>query len=128
MKIRIHKNSIRLRLSQTEVDQIGKGDSLVENLCFPDEETPDFCYALVTNKEIPSISAGFSGRKIEIKVPSTDASNWAHSDQVGLEALLKINDKGDLHISIEKDFQCLHKRPGEDETDNFPHPDLGTSG
>ncbi|MEX0883031.1 MAG: hypothetical protein WDZ72_06105 [Cyclobacteriaceae bacterium] len=126
MKLRIHKNLIRLRLSQTEVDQIGQGDAIIETLYFPGQEANDFCYALSPTERLPSISARFSDRKIEIKVPISEASNWAHSEQVGMEASLKINDQVDLHISIEKDFQCLHKRPGEDESDNFPNSALGS--
>jgi hypothetical protein len=29
----------------------------------------------------------------------------------------------DLNITLEKDFACLAPRAGEDESDNFPHPD-----
>jgi hypothetical protein len=33
---------------------------------------------------------------------------------------------GSLRITLEKDFACLAPREGEDESDNFPHPQAGS--
>ena len=38
MKLRIKDNSIRLRLTQTEVERIGNGDQIHSNLNFPGGE------------------------------------------------------------------------------------------
>ena len=46
------------------------------------------------------------------------AEEWANSDRV---SLVNKSENG-ISVLIEKDFQCLHKRPDEDESQNFPNP------
>ena len=122
MKLRIHNNSIRLRLSQTEVDQLAQGRPLHEKLDFPLEYGNTFFYSLVPNPDIDAVMATFSNNEILIQLPSTEVIEWAISDRVGINKSIRTTTGSHLTVDIEKDFQCLHKRPGEDESDNFPHP------
>lgn len=122
MKLRIYKNSVRLRLSQTEVKLIGEGKPVEESLVFPGGQV--FSYLLHAMDTEHNISVQFVKNTLRVSVASPLAASWAHSEQVGLEATLENTDNGDLFILIEKDFQCLHKRPSEDESDNFPNPEL----
>lgn len=122
MKLRIHNNCIRLRLSQTEVDQLAQGKSVREKLNFPLENSNNFFYGLVPNPAIDVVSATFTNNEILIQLPTSELIEWAKSDRVGINKSIKTPVEGNLTIDIEKDFQCLHKRPGEDESDNFPHP------
>ncbi|MFC4874390.1 DUF7009 family protein [Negadavirga shengliensis] len=123
MKLRIHKNSVRLRLSQTEVDRIGKGLPVKESLVLPGGDTNVLSYWLQTDDKAQEIGVQFAENTILVTVPPALASSWAFSDQVGMESNFRIADDHELYLLIEKDFQCLHKRPGEDESDNFPHPE-----
>jgi hypothetical protein len=118
MKLRIHKNSLRLRLSQIEVDEIGKGQSISEQLEMGDNPDLNFKYSLTPLAQNSDISAEFSKGKLSITVPKKTAEEWANSDLVSLS---KESANG-LTVLIEKDFQCLHKRPDEDESQNFPNP------
>jgi hypothetical protein len=122
MKLRIHNNCIRLRLSQTEVDQIAKGNPIHEKLEFPSEIGTLFFYALVPNPDIDAVLATFANNEILIQVPDRELIEWAKSDRVGIHESIKTTAESNLRVDVEKDFQCLHKRPGEDESDNFPHP------
>ncbi len=36
-----------------------------------------------------------------------------------------LDDGSMLDILVEKDFACLTKREGEDESDMYPHPEAG---
>lgn len=118
MKLRIHKNSIRLRLSQIEVDEIAKGNSIDEILEIGDSKESQFSYSLVPLEHITIISAEFEQGRLIITFPKGKAEEWANTGMVSLSNGLE----NKLSILIEKDFQCLHKRPDEDESHNFPNP------
>ncbi|MDN3690537.1 DUF7009 family protein [Cyclobacterium jeungdonense] len=120
MKLRIHKNAIRLRLSQSEVDQIALGRPIYEELNLGEKQVLQ--YALIPDQTLDSILARFSDQKLEIFVPLTLSTTWAKTDEVSLNQTQNEGTLQETLILIEKDFQCLHKRPNEDESDNFPNP------
>ncbi|WKN32385.1 hypothetical protein PZB74_03350 [Porifericola rhodea] len=121
MKLRIKGNSIRLRLSQSEVDQIGRGEAVNEQVSFGNNSS-GFSYSLQPQAEQTEIFAQYADNKLLIMLPEKKAQLWASSDIVGMENDISFENGDTLYILIEKDFQCLHQRPREDEQDNFPNP------
>lgn len=119
MKIRIRGNSIRLRLTQTEVSEIAKGKAVKEITPFPTGN--DLEYGLHIHDH--ETTAEFEDGKINILLSSEKASKWANSDEVGVEAFLD-TPNAELRVLIEKDFACLTDREYEDESDAFPNPNL----
>jgi hypothetical protein len=114
MKLRIRGNSIRFRLTQSEVEKIKETGLVEEKTEFPNGQ--EFIYSIsVAEKE--TLSAKFSNGKIKIQISKTIAENWADSDEVGI-----YGSHENIQISIEKDFNCLTPRKGEEDTDTFPHP------
>lgn len=69
-----------------------------------------------------AIEVAFSGMKLIIRVPEDQVFEWLKTDQVGISSSIDAGDDKSLHITIEKDFQCLIEREGEDDTDSFPNP------
>jgi hypothetical protein len=118
MKLRIHKNSIRLRLSQIEVDEIAKGNPINETLEMGESQEKSFGYSLTPLDNLAEISVEYVHNELKVTFPKILAMEWAGTDRV---SLTNEPDQG-LKILIEKDFQCLHKRPEEDESRNFPNP------
>jgi hypothetical protein len=57
-----------------------------------------------------------------VQVPFAEVSRWAASDEVGIEATLRLGDEKELHVLIEKDFMCLHGGTQEENSDTFPNP------
>ena len=112
MKLRIRGNSIRLRLTQSEVERIKALDPVEEKTEFPNGQ--DFKYSLSVSD---NLSANFSDGKMMISISKQNAENWVGSDEVGIYETI-----GNLQISIEKDFKCLTPRKDEEDTDTFPHP------
>ena len=113
MKLRIHSNSLRLRLSQSEVTRLGESGSVEEKIAFGGG--PGLSYAIESG-ETPGVSASFDGARIRVLAPSPEVRRWIESDQTGIEA-----SSGPLRVIIEKDFQCLH-RESEEDADSFPNP------
>lgn len=115
MKIRIKGNSIRYRLTKTDIDQFNQTHSLTERTNFGDKQ---LIYALEA-KDQDRITATFIDGKITVTVPLTKATQLAETEQVGFDGK-----QGDLYVLIEKDFKCLDN-VAEDQSDNYPNPLAG---
>lgn len=121
MKLRIRGNSIRFRLTQTEVARLRSSETVRESVSFPGTSSR-FFYSLDASDELAKISASFHDGEVRVAIPVLLIQSWAQGDQVGMEENELLTDGGKLRVLIEKDFRCLEPRPGEDETDNFAHP------
>ena len=118
MKIRIYDDSIRLRLDRSEVDQIGAGEAVRCATHFPDGTR--FSYALTVGGD--AVGACFQGGLIDVAIPHATAMQWASDETAvsirGEESLAQ----GELKLLIEKDFECLDPREGEDQSNRFVNP------
>jgi hypothetical protein len=115
-------DTLRLRLTRSEVDLIGEGQSVAETTCFPDGKA--LSYVLVPGDQCTaSMESTDQGQQVRIEVVSADAQAWAGSDQVGFagDEPLQI---GPLEVLIEKDFTCITPREGDEELDTFPNPNV----
>lgn len=117
MKIRFKGNSIRLRLTQSEVKKWAADGVIKEVTNFGNKNS--LGYQLMMSEE-SQISASFNDDIISIDIPFTIAQEWCEGDQIAMES--SIANDGILHILIEKDFACLTPRAGEDESDMYPNP------
>ena len=123
MKIRIQANSIRLRLSQSEVQAFAETGRVEERIQFGTGPGESLVY-IVERAAGRQLSAAYAVGQIIVFVPADACSEWAATDQVGIESEMDLGDGGTLRILVEKDFKCLTERAGEDESDNFPNPNL----
>jgi len=121
MKLRIRGNSLRLRLTQGEVAAIAADGLVAEHTAFAPGGAA-LGYRLRTDEAASRVKASFGNGEIEVVLPAATAERWAASDQVSIEVEQPIGDGGKLTILVEKDFACLTERPGEDDSDAFPHP------
>ncbi len=114
-------NSIRLRLSQTEVKQILNEGEVKQTVKFSKDAQTHLHYTL-KKTDVNEISASFDNNEICVYLPIAIANEWADSLQVSLENHVPIKDDEQLKILVEKDFQCLDEKRDEDESDLFPNP------
>jgi hypothetical protein len=122
MKIRIRENSIRFRLSKSEVDELAEKGELVQYTHFPVEHGVSFHYGLRSHTAHSDIIAGHENNGIIISIPQEQLSHWAGTEEVGIETFLPIAQEEELRILIEKDFACLTVREHEDDSDAFANP------
>jgi len=121
MKLRIKGNSLRLRLSKSEVAKLGSTGKVEEIVSFGVQPQEKLSYRLeLTPRDF--VSAELRGAIVTVFVPHTLAEDWVGNEEVGIEAIQQLEDGTELRISIEKDFACLNPRNNEDESDSFPHP------
>lgn len=124
MKLRIRDNSIRLRLTRTEVES-ARDDGLVSGTV-PFSGGVTFGYVLESSPACVKPVAQFSNNVLRVRLPEKDVHDWANSEAVSIAAEQLLDEGGQLNILVEKDFACLAPREGEDESDMFPHPAQGS--
>lgn len=117
MKMRCVQNSIRLRLRKSEIEALGKGATIIEEVGFPGE-TSSLGFSLKMADKTSDIQATYVDHQIQITIPQTQASNWINSNQVGIETFLSLQNAQQLQVLIEKDFPCKD-RESEDKSDLF---------
>ena len=121
MKIRIKGNSVRFRLTQTEVKQLCEEGSVKEQTNFGDTT---FKYTVHMAGDVPQMQAEFKDQNIIVYLPKALGKDWFENGKVGFEQYQKINGD-DLYLLLEKDFTCLDNTT-EDQSDNYPNPKLET--
>ena len=120
MKIRIKGNSVRFRLTKTEVETFSKKGLVQENTKFPNKT---FSYALKAKSGITNLEAEFQDDNITLYFPEKLQKEWATNNEVGYANTVDWNNKTALSLLVEKDFTCLDNTI-EDQSDNYPNPKL----
>lgn len=118
MKIRILGNSVRFRLTRSEVNTLCTKGFIEDQTIF---DTAVFTYAvkLVTDSE--QFTAQFRDNTITLNLPKSLGNNWHLTEQVGFSTNMEFKNNGGLSLLIEKDFTCLDERI-EDQSDTYPNP------
>lgn len=121
MKLRLLDDSIRLRLSRSDVE-VANNTGVVEGKTrFPGGSI--FTFALEADSRNLA-SAAYADDRLVVRLPATRISAWARDDSdVTLRGEITLPDGGTLKFLVEKDFQCLTPREGEDQGDMFPNPE-----
>lgn len=119
MKLRIKGNTLRLRLSKSEIAKIGSEGYVEDAIGFGGNAR--LKYAMQVS-DTPLLSASLENCVITVHLPKALANIWVETEQVGFEIHQPLDNGESLYILVEKDFQCLTTRPNEDESDNYAHP------
>ncbi|PPK99962.1 DUF7009 family protein [Parapedobacter indicus] len=114
MKIRIKGNSLRYRLTRSEVAGLKAAGRLEEHTAF-DGKT--FTYAIETGNS-DRLTADFIENKIVLNMPRTMIDELYNTDKVGFE-----DTSGTVSLLVEKDFACIDNTE-EDQSDHYPNPSL----
>ncbi len=120
MKIRIKGNSVRFRLTQSEVKQLSETGSVQEVTEFGGST---FHYRVQLMKGIQNLQAAYAQNEIVLSIPETDGKDWFQKEAVGFEHEMPLPEGKKLHLLVEKDFTCL-ENTSEDQSDNYPNPKL----
>jgi hypothetical protein len=112
MKIRIKGNSLRYRLTKSDVDLFCKEGYLEETTNFGSQQ---LTYALLRGGK-DGLQATFKNNKITLLMPAAMIAEWELTERVGFDGVYD-----QLSLLIEKDFKCLDN-VAEDQSDNYPNP------
>lgn len=123
MKLRIKGDSVRLRLTQTEVAALARNGRVEDRVRFGSGASLRYCIS--ADDRLDALGASFDGATIEVRVPAAALRQWCNNDDVTLSGVQR-QASVELSVVVEKDFACLKPREAEDESDNFPHPLAGS--
>src|SRR3954451_23485505 len=118
MKIRIRGNSVRIRLSRSEVDLFVKEGYVEERTEFVNSA---LVYA-VKSAAGETLSADFVNGNITLYVPANMLHKWAATDLVGMDYNMPLPNGKQLYLLIEKDFKCIDAVVTEDQSDFYENP------
>ena len=118
MKLRIKENSLRIRLTKTEVGKLAETGYLEEQTIFTNNR---LVYTLQRKDDITDLSAIFENNTITIFVPASFLGNWPANNVVGMDSKMPLPDDSSLYLLLEKDFVCLDDST-EDQSDNYENP------
>lgn len=112
MKIRIKNNSIRYRLTQSDVAALVKNRQVEDSVDFGVNK---LIYSLQIVDDY-QLSATFNNNTITLFMPASMLTELAETDKVGFENIRHLP-----HLLVEKDFTCLDN-VAEYQSDNYPNP------
>jgi hypothetical protein len=125
MKLRIKGDSLRVRVSRSEVARLLAGDCLEETVHFTPETRAKFTYALRQDASLSRPAVEYTENRVMILMPADLANEWGVTDQVGIAEDISLGNLGSLALLIEKDFACLDR--SDEDDDSFPNPNAGTT-
>ncbi|WP_026463175.1 DUF7009 family protein [Adhaeribacter aquaticus] len=108
MKLRVQSNSLRLRLSETEVTQFKQTGQIEERIQFGPSEDQVLRYVLAFSANTPVVTATFEQAQVTVLVPESIAAQWVNSEQNGFEGFIDNGTERGLKILVEKDLDCFH--------------------
>ena len=114
MKLRIHADSIRLRLKQSEVKALVEGGEVLETC--PTLPVA-LVYALQPDPQGAEMTAEADGARLTVRIPAAWLEGWDGDERVGFEG-----DAGGIHLLVEKDFKCAMPATPKDNEDCYENP------
>ena len=118
MKIRIRGNTVRYRLTKSEVAIFSKTGKYIEKTEF---SSTTFSYVLQAKEGIENLEADFYDNSIILFFPKKNIIDWADNDKIGFSHHFIMESGKSLELLVEKDFVCMDETV-EDQSDNYPNP------
>ncbi|MBT0606723.1 DUF7009 family protein [Aequorivita echinoideorum] len=116
MKIRIRDNSVRLRLTKTDIRNLRDNHLVSSKTEFSQVEI--FEYELRSDTAYTEISAKFKEGKITIQIPLRDAEILTETEEITIRGTQNNGMDSQLSLLIEKDLECIDATD-EDQSDMY---------
>jgi hypothetical protein len=126
MKLRINGDSLRLRVSRSEVKRFFGGERIEETIHFSSEPGATLTYALQAAADGGGTAVDYKSGNVTVLLSKIHINSWRDASQVGVYASINLGQGTPLELIVEKDFACLDRRD-EDNADTFPNPLEGTA-
>jgi hypothetical protein len=125
MKLRIHKNSLRLRLGPLEIARLLDTGRIEECIRFAPQDNAALTYALELESTGHELRLLYRPQEVTVLLSRDEARRWALSDQIGISGAMEFG-QDKLDLLVEKDFACVD-RDDEKNEDTFPNPKAGAA-
>jgi hypothetical protein len=121
VKLRIKGNSLRLRVTRSDLVSFLTSGSIDETIHFTPDKDALLTYVLRHEPSAVAATVEYKPTEVVVILPTADARTWADSNRVGIYAKLNLGVHGELELVVEKDFACLDLSDAEN-ADTFPNP------
>ena len=126
MKLRIKGNSLRLRVSRSELARFQAGQRIEETIHFTAAPEATLTYALESALKPSPVTVRYGSREVTVILSKDSGRIWGAQSEVGVYTTLDLGPAGSLEVVVEKDFACLD-RSDEDNSDTFANPVAGAT-
>jgi hypothetical protein len=126
MKLRIKGNSLRLRVSRSELARVLAGERIAETIRFAAAPEAKLTYALECGTHQGGTSVRYGAQEVTVSLSEEQAQSWSQESEVGVYTQVDLAAEGALEVIVEKDFACLD-RSDEDNKDTFANPLMGST-
>src|SRR5579862_1386610 len=121
MKLRIKGNSLRLRVSRSELSRFLDGERIEETIHFTRAPAATLTYALESAVQVAPVRVQYESQRVRVILSEDQGGIWGAESEVGVYSTLDLGAAGSLAVIVEKDFACLD-RSGEENSDAFANP------
>ena len=118
MKLRVKGNSLRLRVSRSELARFLDGERVEETIHFTRSPEASLTYALESAVQSAPVRVQYESQIVKVILSEDQAAIWGAECKVGVYSTLDIGAAGSLAVIVEKDFACLD-RSDEENSDAF---------
>jgi hypothetical protein len=127
MKVRISGNSLRYRVSRSNLASLQGGGRVETNIHFAAHPDAKFTYALERSSSVRTVDVRYRLGEVTVVLSSEFVDKWSSTEQVGIYETINIGNAGALDVILEKDFACLDGIDAQG-VDTFPNPAAGAVG
>lgn len=119
MKIRIQNNSLRLRLSKSDMAKLDESGIIISRSHISETTILKFelCVSASDNYDVR-----FQDNSTVIEIPKSQKEYLLVENNVGFNFTFDNGQNDGLYILIEKDFQCLIPRDTDVASNLYPNP------
>jgi hypothetical protein len=121
MKLRINGNSLRLRVSRSELARFQSGQRIEETIHFNAAPEAKLTYALEFALQPAPVKVRYGLNEVTVILSEARARIWGVEGEVGVYDTLDVGSAGSLDVIVEKDFACVDRSDNEN-SDTFPNP------
>jgi hypothetical protein len=125
MKLRIKGNSLRLRVSRSELAHFQAGGRIEETIRFAEAPEAKLTYGLESAVQSRPVRVRYGFHDVTVILSEDQVRIWEAESEVGVYSNLDIGSAGALDVIVEKDFACLD-RGDEENKDTFANPHAGS--
>jgi len=125
MKLRIKGNSLRLRVTPSDVKRLLRCGEIREHVQFTAIPSDRLTYE-ITVSQSEATTVTYRLGNITVSVPENQLKKWADGDDVGVYAEMALSGDQALSLAIEKDFACLDLSDAQNE-DTFTNPNTAAT-
>jgi hypothetical protein len=126
MKLRIKGDSLRLRVSRSELERFLEGERVQETIHFGAAKEAKLTYALEISLQTAPVRVRYESQTVTVLLSESHARNWGKPTEVGVYTIIAVDPEISLEVIIEKDFACLDRGDEENE-DTFDNPNAGAT-